>query len=511
MSQLLKKYALLTACAVLALCFATRPAHAQSADIKLDPSGQGHHLIFSYWATGEGMDTLIAIHSPLGIMSTGETMNVVQVKIENMMGQDVGMFPICLKPGDSWTAVLSMSGADKSSLTVKDPGGCDDKIAAGAQAGGTRVNPNPITTPEMDAPVTIGASGGLVHAYTMPNETLMDADDTDSTTASENRTDDAHPRPIVGTAHLISSMNGFSSSYNAVALMVTDSDTTTDATAATEEPLAANEPTDDEARKGECGVMDLSPAGDAATDLTADMPMGGCSDMQIETALGMRYRLLGRWTALNDENVATMTTAVVTFPGTTPLMLMAGVDAKDNAVGKSTDAVSLYLFDDMGMDTFISHKAMLNMAVNKCTIGSMMDMMGDDMMGDDMMGDDMMGDDMMEMPEVACNGESLGHTDDYGGGGFQILNNKAGNVEEAVGTYAAVAADGSGNVYSDGAEMDNADGFDDAITPDMSEADDATTDGAGGMLPAIGIVLSFFEGTDGKKYDQAVSLQASDM
>ena len=63
MSQLLKKYALLTACAVLALCFATRPAHAQ----EVARGGTGEHLLFAYWSTGNYTNTNVDVHSPLGV------------------------------------------------------------------------------------------------------------------------------------------------------------------------------------------------------------------------------------------------------------------------------------------------------------------------------------------------------------------------------------------------------------------------------------------------------------
>ena len=70
MSQLLKKFALLTACAVLALCFATRPAHAQEVTEVAD-GGTGEHLLFGYWSTANYMNTWIAVHSPLGVRNTG--------------------------------------------------------------------------------------------------------------------------------------------------------------------------------------------------------------------------------------------------------------------------------------------------------------------------------------------------------------------------------------------------------------------------------------------------------
>ena len=86
MSQLLKKFALLTACAVLALCFATRPAHAQS----VAANGTGEHLLFAYWSTADYMNTNVAIHSPVGVRVSGETMNVVKITIRDEMGDAAG-------------------------------------------------------------------------------------------------------------------------------------------------------------------------------------------------------------------------------------------------------------------------------------------------------------------------------------------------------------------------------------------------------------------------------------
>ena len=69
MSQLLKKFALLTACAALALCFTARSAHAQAVtQADVDESGTGEHLLFAYWTTANYTNTNINIHSPLGVL-----------------------------------------------------------------------------------------------------------------------------------------------------------------------------------------------------------------------------------------------------------------------------------------------------------------------------------------------------------------------------------------------------------------------------------------------------------
>ncbi|MCE2485352.1 MAG: hypothetical protein J4F42_07550, partial [Desulfurellaceae bacterium] len=94
MSQLLKKYALLTACAALALCFATRPAQAQTASTLTErapaiaPGGAGEHLLFAYWSTANYMNTNVNIHSPLGMRSSilEQTSNVVYVRVRSAAG-----------------------------------------------------------------------------------------------------------------------------------------------------------------------------------------------------------------------------------------------------------------------------------------------------------------------------------------------------------------------------------------------------------------------------------------
>ena len=120
MNQLLKKFALLAACAALALCFTTRPAHAQM----VADGGTGEHLLFGYWSTANYMNTNISIHSTAGgdWQAFRDKMLSTSV-IRDMMAPSPTVsiygpsFNICLMPGDSWTATLSMDG-----LMVMDAG-----------------------------------------------------------------------------------------------------------------------------------------------------------------------------------------------------------------------------------------------------------------------------------------------------------------------------------------------------------------------------------------------------
>ena len=159
MSQLLKKYALLAACAVLALCFITRPAQAQM----VAPSGAGEHLLFAYWSTANYINTNVNIHSPLGVTAgVGQPKNVVYVRIRSAAfdRNTVASFHICLMPGDSWTATLSMDG-----LMVMDEGGCDgDLVELGS--GPAHMN---VPTPMMGEMVDLGETdSGYLEAWLRP-------------------------------------------------------------------------------------------------------------------------------------------------------------------------------------------------------------------------------------------------------------------------------------------------------------------------------------------------------
>lgn len=104
-------------------------------------------------------------------------------------GVDVRNFTICLSPGDVWTAALTSAGPTSSTLIIGSVGSCDGAIA------GTGFTPPPL--PNQQVPV--GATFGYVEAYTM----------------EAGGGDDV----IWGVATPVDVIGGFSSSYNATALV----------------------------------------------------------------------------------------------------------------------------------------------------------------------------------------------------------------------------------------------------------------------------------------------------
>jgi hypothetical protein len=108
---------------------------------------------------------------------------------------DVLNFTICLSPGDVWTASLSSTGAPTGSsvLRVGNPGSCDAGVVA------------PLTPPPAVGEDLIidGATFGYMEAYTLipgpPASPGLDS--------------------IFGVATIVNPIDGFSSSFNATALV----------------------------------------------------------------------------------------------------------------------------------------------------------------------------------------------------------------------------------------------------------------------------------------------------
>ena len=471
MSQLLKKYALLTACAVLALCFATRPAQAQTVNM----GGTGDHLLFAYWSADMYTNTNVNIHSPLGVRGGTETKNVVHVRVRktdaDSAANTVVSFDICLMPGDSWTANLSMDG-----LTVVDAGGCDGDVqASGTGDRGSHTIAAPMAG--MDNMVSLGgAESGFLEAWLKPDGTLKDGMGT-TVTANDNAADDATPRSISGSAMLVSAMSGFSSSYNATALVgcgnatggIVTGDTNIADFTTTGGTLNADDGNGCWEIDTDTGGAPIRSAlgGAGATPADADAQAQGTTDI-----------LTGRWIAIDNDEIMSHTKVVLTFP-MNHLNYEARTDGLNESVPAGTDPVSIIAFDDKGAIALDNRKVMLGMAVNMCKfMPAGMDM--DDM--DDM---DMDGD--MMMPMLSCNGMDVG---ELGGmaGGFRIFNNQANDPD---GTTLALST----GVETTGlAETDNTGGQDPAET-----------------LGAIGLVFSYFMGTDGMQYDQVTSVQSIDV
>ena len=467
MSQLLKKYALLTACAALALCFATRPAQAQMAD----PGGTGEHLLFAYWTTDNYTNTNVNIHAPLGVTQDVLVANtVVYVRVRstsaNTAANTVASFNICLNPGDSWTATLSMDG-----LMVMDPGECDG-ILRELSSNPSNMN---VPTPTMDGdPVDLGdTTSGFIEAWLRPRNALEDD--------SRGPDPDFEPQNgqmnnISGTAMLVSPMSGFSSSYNAVALTGCDilpDDLIWDVPG-TANTLGPQLSLGADGAAGGTGVNmddmdgdgcwttvmdDPTDAPDEATDPagTRTNPamngilyaLQGMTDSDSDTMYD-RDLLTGRWTAISDDNVMSHTKVILTFP-TNHL----------NYANGTSDPVSVYIFDDMGDMVHTSAGLTLNMGVNMCTFMPM---------------------DMMTM--FSCNDEE-GDSFDAMSGEFRIFNNLAPASSARTKEYPGLT------------EL--------ALTPPVNpQVPDAS-------LGAIGLIFSYFEGTDGMEYDQVTSIQMIDV
>ena len=520
MSQLLKKYALLAACAVLALCFATRPAHAQSVAM----GGSGEHLLFAYWAADMYTNTNVNIHSPLGVRVSGETMNVVRVMIRNDMGESVRDFKICLMPGDSWTATLSMGG-----LMVMNAGECDEDVYQTPPDRNNRPHP----TPMMEEMASLGgATSGYLEAWLAPTSSLNDdtvacgfnnaAGDGDVRGAAscpnlatpnapgvgvgsvdtDTSQDHATPKYISGSAMLVSPMSGFSSSYNAVALM-----------GCGDPALAlADATTVNEAMIGMTDAERVADDGDGCWTVDRNIVAGETVGMEddgapIQMALMNRNIdiLTGRWTAIDNDEIMSHTKLVLTLPVNN--LNYEGKEA-DPATDTSTrdvsgtDPVSIFAFDDSGKIILENRELMLGMNVNMCKFS--MDMDHDH--GDEDMG---MDEDMMMMPMLSCNGMDVGELDGMAGE-FRIFNGAAALVGDDPHTTATEADD---RLTRDGTEPDDDDlGIQVALNV-ATDDDDMPAGGQvpGGAIAAIGLNFSYFMGTDGMQYDQATPLQWIDI
>ena len=466
MSHLLR-YTLLAGCAALALCVTTRAAHAQM----VDPKGTGEHLLFAYWSTADYTNTLVNIHSPLGVRSGTQTMNVVKVTVRDKMGAEATQFNICLTPGDFWTASLTSEG-----LQVGDPGDCDDDVQPPT---GVRVTPALVQTPPKGEMVSLGtATSGYLEAWLAPDGALKDDAVITATEGPDSDVlpEDATPQYISGSAMLVSAMSGFSSTYNATALTGCGN-AAGDRISKADADIAIVDDGD--------GCWTITDTDGAIVDDGDGEPLSdGAPITSALTALDQDL-LTGRWTAIADEDVTSNTKLVLTFP--VNHLNYAANTANDIAAG--TDPVSLYVFNDVGEIALRSHTVMLGRNVNMCTFKTSGDMADDPMSGD--MAD--------PMPMLSCNDMEVGALNDMAmAGGFRIFNN---TMEDGF-------TDDDPPVFVSGTETA---GF----------GVDTTADATGtGQLPAeplnaLGLIFSYFMGTDGNQYDQVtpvqpVSIDASD-
>jgi hypothetical protein len=275
---------------------------------------------------------------------------------------------------------------------------------------------------------------------------------------------------------LVSPMSGFASSYDAVALSMcgnvkADADgellsgetakTIAQALALTRDPDDTDDPDADTANaktiNGDDGNGcwhvrtsftaatgtgdDAVPASEKPSDMIGDpinMALGDAGDM----GGGDRDLLVGRWTAIDNDEIMSHTKLVLTFPRN---LLVAG-----EATG-TPDPVSIHIYDDMGTVANWASDLKLNMGVNTCMFGGM---------------------DMMDM--FSCNDTEVS-LEGAMSGEFRIFNNR-------------VQADGVGEL------------------PELSNQVPAEA------LAAIGLIFSYFEGTeDGMEYDQVTPVKWIDV
>lgn len=280
--------AVLTAAALF--CMA-RPTFAQFPQVA--PNGVGDLLIYQLWitsdpsapqsSTGVPRDTLIALIHPFG----GQN-RFVHIRVrEGIRSNDVRDFTVCLSPGDVWTAAISPRGSQvgsQSQLVVGNPGTCDGTVAA---AGFT-----PPPTPGVAVPM--GAAFGYIEAFTVE---AGGGDDT-----------------IMGVASLVNVEAGFSSSWNALAIVGFN---------------AVNE---------NASTSRGTPGG---TAIARAIAREGGVDKEV---------LLARWSA--DPVIAASTQLVLTFPG--------------GFQPGTADQVSLWIFDEEERFNFSPREIELPWEVNFC-------------------------------------------------------------------------------------------------------------------------------------------------
>lgn len=198
-TRMAKKFALFSAGATSALLLSAAQPQQVQAQVQVTPNGLGDLLIYGYWSTMEGLDTLVAV----GNAFSGQAGRFVHVRLhEGIASRDVRDFTICLSPGDVWTAAITAGAADgTSALIVGNNGSCD-----------AAVQPSGFTPPPLEGTsVPIAADFGYIEAYTMERPGLGGPDSGNTSIGGDDT--------IWGIATPLNATSGFSSSYNATAFV----------------------------------------------------------------------------------------------------------------------------------------------------------------------------------------------------------------------------------------------------------------------------------------------------
>ncbi len=482
MSQRLRTYVWLAVWAAVAWSFA--PAEAQY----IESRGRGDHLLFAYWSVEDDTNTNVAVHRHRGVREqvSEEAPSVAQVAVRDRMGKIATEFKICLMPGDSWTATLTAAG-----LRVGSPGACDEKIH---QGGSTRTG-QLVVTPKPGEVVTLGsATSGWLDVWKTPANTLKDGADADTEPDHVPNSDLA---VLGGVATLVSPGAGFASSYNAVALRGCGDWVHTGSSSGergyrnwnlqvTYPDLTPDRSVGERVDTGDgCWNMDRN-----ANGVVQEKKTGALADWdevdpisealtQVSTTGGKRL-LVGEWTALDDENVQTHTKVVITFPQT-PLRY-EGQKTAGGAKVMATDPVSILVFDVDGELALDSREVLLDQDVNVCTF------LPQALAMEETMGLN---------PGLSCNGRRVGTLQGATSGLFRIFNNTAVTLDgELVTNDGTEATDLSVKKATAGANTG-----DPPTRPKGGQVPDGNY-----RFPMIGLVFSYFKGTDGREYDQIAPL-----
>ena len=417
---------------------------ASAQAVTVASHGAGEHLLFAYWSTGVGTNTNVSIHSPLGIRAAHTAEEQNVVQVRVRSAEADRNVVVAFN--------ICLRPGDSwtatlsaAGLQVVSAGGCDDEVRQPAPS--RRVGGHHHSTPAPGEHVSLAhTERGYLEAWLNPTGTLTD--DAVWPPDADYGPDHATPRYIAGQAMVVSPASGFSSSYDAIALRGCG------ATAGT--PIAAD--TDDGNgcwALGTGGSGGTSPV--AGTDggvwirqalrgvTTAPTP----TDSEPAPAPGDTPRdlLLGRWTAIADAHVTSSTTVVLTLPVNHLLL-----------ADRSADPVSVHVYDDDGTLVLRRIDLTLPLGVNRCRFlpptGTQPVM-------------------------LSCNGEAVGAIE-AAAGEFRIFNNTAVEWEAT----AVQVRERPGLTHTDGGAQDPAE-----------------------SLAVLGLVFSYFEGTDGLQYDQATLVQ----
>ena len=148
-------------------------------DLSVTPNGVGDLLMFGYWTTKGGRNTLLSLTNT-GVFPGKDT--AVRVIIFDMDGEQLESLQTCLSRGDSWTAAITPA-EDDSALQVANAGDCDDSDTD------RRVTPG-------DNPIPLEADYGYLKAFTEDDSNVLS-----------------------GSATIVNAEAGFSSIYNATSFM----------------------------------------------------------------------------------------------------------------------------------------------------------------------------------------------------------------------------------------------------------------------------------------------------